>query len=312
MDAVFIGGLIREARQQLGMSQEKLCEGLCEPITILRIENGQTDSSRSMRLALLQKLGLPERYLYFPSQKELEIDDLKAEARAQTIAFGKAAKADRAERRESALQALHALEKKAGKKDILIRQFIMAERIGLGTEEGPYSPSEQREQLLDAIYVTNSKFDLDQMGSFRYTQAEIELINQIAITYALEGNRDAAISIYRQLLTYIQENNQQLHYYAGQLTMVTFNYVRELVAMEKYEEAIAIAEVGRKVCVKYDNHQLHPQLLAILANCYAHLGNREKSRKFYERAFCMYEAFEDLNNLAHLRNDAEDTLGLDL
>lgn len=152
MDAVFIGGLIREARQKLGMSQEKLCEDLCEPITILRIENGKTNSSRGMLLALLQKLGLPERYLYFPTQEELEIDDLKAEARARTIAFGKAAKTDRTAQRESALQALQALEKKVGKKDILIRQFTMAERIRLGTEEGPYTLPEQRELLLDAIH----------------------------------------------------------------------------------------------------------------------------------------------------------------
>ena len=47
----------------LGLTQEELCEGLCEPATLSRIENGRQAPSRSRANALLQRLGLPnDRY----------------------------------------------------------------------------------------------------------------------------------------------------------------------------------------------------------------------------------------------------------
>ena len=41
MKEIFLGEVIRQRRIELGLTQEELCEGICEPITISRFEHGR-------------------------------------------------------------------------------------------------------------------------------------------------------------------------------------------------------------------------------------------------------------------------------
>ena len=47
---------MKQRRLELGLTQEELCEGICEPITISRMENGRQTPSRNRINALLQRL----------------------------------------------------------------------------------------------------------------------------------------------------------------------------------------------------------------------------------------------------------------
>ena len=60
MREVFLGEYMKQRRLELGLTQEELCEGICEPITISRMENGRQTPSRNRINALLQRLGLPD------------------------------------------------------------------------------------------------------------------------------------------------------------------------------------------------------------------------------------------------------------
>lgn len=313
MERIPIGRFIRERRTARGIPQEELCDGICDVTTLSRIENGKALPRNLTLHMLLERLGEPDHYYTVPMDEyENRIRPLRKEARTRVIAFGKAPMADKAARREEALSVLQELEELTEEDDFFTRQRILSDRVTLGTPEGPYPPAQQRELLLEALRLTVSDFDITRIDNFRYTQEETELINKIAITYVLEENRETAIFIYRQLLAYIQENNQQLARYSGQMTMVAYNLAREQMIDQQFEAAITTAELGRSACVKYGNHQLHPQLLAVLANCYAHLGDCQKSEKFYRQAYYVYEVFENLEGLTHLKNDARDTLKLEL
>ncbi|MBP3521895.1 MAG: hypothetical protein J6J87_11210, partial [Oscillospiraceae bacterium] len=100
--------------------------------------------------------------------------------------------------------------------------------------------------------------------------------------------------------------------YVPQLTMVAFNYALALNKESCWEESAEIAQIGRKACVDYGYYQFLPGLLALLANCYSHQGNRVESLECYYRAYYLYKELNQLDNLAHLRNDARDTLQLEL
>ena len=41
MELIFLGDFIRCRREDLGLTQRQLCEGICEPMTISRIERGE-------------------------------------------------------------------------------------------------------------------------------------------------------------------------------------------------------------------------------------------------------------------------------
>lgn len=64
MKEVFLGEVIRQRRLELGLTQEELCQGICEPMTIFRFENGKQTPSRNRIKALLQRLGLPDDRFY--------------------------------------------------------------------------------------------------------------------------------------------------------------------------------------------------------------------------------------------------------
>ena len=51
MEQLFIGELIRQRRLELGLKQCELCEGICEPVTMSRLESGkQTPGSNKLRM----------------------------------------------------------------------------------------------------------------------------------------------------------------------------------------------------------------------------------------------------------------------
>lgn len=59
MEEFKLGTYIKKHREELGMSQEDLCGGLCAVSTLSRIENNQQDPSRRLTMSLLERLGLP-------------------------------------------------------------------------------------------------------------------------------------------------------------------------------------------------------------------------------------------------------------
>lgn len=80
MKNVFLGEYVKQRRLDLGLTQEQLCDGICEPMTLSRLENGKQTPSRNRINALLQRLGLPDdRYFALLSKNELEMEALQKE-----------------------------------------------------------------------------------------------------------------------------------------------------------------------------------------------------------------------------------------
>lgn len=41
MNVYFLGEYIKKQREKLGLTQEQVCEGICEQVTLSRLENGR-------------------------------------------------------------------------------------------------------------------------------------------------------------------------------------------------------------------------------------------------------------------------------
>ena len=107
MKELFLGEYIKNRRMDLGLTQEQLCEGICEPITLSRLENGKQTPSRNRINALLQRLGLPDdRYFALLSKNEMEINALQEEIRMDTIRYQRAGDEERPKIRETALEKI--------------------------------------------------------------------------------------------------------------------------------------------------------------------------------------------------------------
>ena len=58
----------------------------------------------------------------------------------------------------------------------------------------------------------------------------------------------------------------ELSRYAGRLSLVAHNYARELLLDKRYDEALEMAELGRRTCVEYGAYTAHPAFQWTLYN----------------------------------------------
>lgn len=288
MKQYFIGELIKKRRLELKLTQEQLGEGICEPITISRLENGRQTPSMNKLRVLLQRLDLPEdKYYALISKNEMQVSDLQAEIVSCNVLKDS----------ERGLPKIAELEKLADPDDTLIQQFILRSKVLLGKKENeqmiPYTYEEKLDMLFEAIRLTAPSFDIDAIYEGLYSIDEVKVINQIALVYSDLKQHEKAIDIYYQLLKYIKKHFQNILQSGGLLPLVAFNYARELDLVGRYAEAVEIAEIGWQACVKYGQYHTLPATIALIAECYHFLGEDNKSKNFYRQSFYLCQAIND-------------------
>lgn len=311
MQELFIGEAIKKRRLELGLTQEQLCEGICEPITVSRLENGRQTPSRNRINALLERLDLPsDRYSALLSSQELEVEALQREITSYNIRFDKAPADEKHHIRELALNAHKRLEAIIENDDTLSRQFILRSRVLFGTEDGPYSCEEKIQMLTEAIRLTVPSFDIDDIVRGLYTIDEIKIINHLAMEYSDAGKSMDAIGIWSQLHKYIRKHFHNIPLGRARLSMVAYNYAKELNVIGQYQSSIEIAKEGQQVCLDYGFYHSLPGLLAIQAESYHFLGDDVKSRDCYNQAYYLMKAVGDNANLQILIENAGRDIGL--
>lgn len=123
MENFFLGEYIKQRREALGLTQKQVCEGICDPVTLSRLENGKQTPSRNRINAILQRLGLPDdRYISLLSKNELKIEALKKEIVACGVA----------EKVHEGFEKLAQFEKLADPEDQIARQFALRSEVLLG------------------------------------------------------------------------------------------------------------------------------------------------------------------------------------
>ena len=311
MREIFLGEVIRQRRVELKLTQEEVCEGICEPITISRMENGKQTPSRNRVKALLQRLGLPDdRFYGLLSAKELEISRLEKEIVSCSVRFERAEGEEKKVARAEALAKLQALEQVIDGDDTLSQQLILRSRYLLGTEQGRYDFETGLAMLLEAMRLTKPRFDLRQIEKGLYTEQEVKLLNNMALCYSRADEHLEALAHLRQLLGYLQTSWEKILPHRAHIPLVACNYARELGLVKRYAEAIDIAEEARDICINYGHYLLLPELLAVLAECSFFIGDSARSAALYRQAYNFYETIKNEKNRSIIQAEARERLGL--
>ena len=302
MKNVFLGEYIKQRRLDLGLTQEQLCEGICEPMTLSRLENGKQTPSRNRINALLQRLGLPDdRYFALLSKNELEMEALQKEIVACNVT----------EKVSEGFEKLAQFEKLSDLDDPIAQQFILRSREVLGCLDRRYTPQERIDLLMQAIRLTVPRFELDQIEQFLYSRDEIKIINQISIAYSDDGQNEKAVEIYDQLLRYILKHFQETITSIGMLPLVLYTYARVLDLSGHYEEGAALAKEGQEACLQYGHYQYLSGCLEIYAECCFFLGRTKESAKAYRQSYYLCEITGNKMNLEITRKEAKEYLGIE-
>ena len=312
MQEMFLGDVIKRRRLELNLTQEQLCQGICEPITISRLENGKHAPSHQRINALLERLDLPaDRYYALLSKKEMDIEALQKKIVACNLRFEHSLGAEKAQARTEALQAHRELEAIIDKDDMTSRQLVLRSRVILGKEDGPYSLEEQQSLLLDAIHLTCPGFDLDDISHGLYTIDEIKIISHLAtINYHAE-NYQGAIELWEQLCQYIRKHFRSIPPTRAHLNMVLFNYATVLYKTGQYQKALEAAEEGRRVCLDYGQYRFLPGMLEVMADCYRRLGDSGQSKALYYQSYYLCKAVGEVRNAEITRQEIKEYFDLE-
>lgn len=303
MQNFFLGDYIKQKRLDLGLTQEQLCDGICEPMTLSRLENGKQTPSRNRINALLQRMGLPDdRYFALLSKNELEMEALQKEIVACNVT----------ERVAEGFEKLAQFEALAAPDDQIAQQFILSSKVLLGRLDGRYMPREQIDMLMQAIRLTVPRFDLENIESFLYTKDEITIINQIGLAYSDDGQNKKAAEIYYQLLRYVRKHFKETITLIGALPLVLYNYARVLDLCGRYEEGAELAQECRKACIQYGHYQELPRCLEIEAECRHFMGDEETSKELYCQSYYLCKVVEYQVGLEIVKKEAKEYLNLTL
>ena len=303
MKNVFLGEYIKQRRLDLGLTQEQLCEGICEPMTLSRLENGKQTPSRNRINALLQRLGLPDdRYFALLSKNELETEALQKEIVACNVT----------EKVSEGFEKLAQFEKLTDPDDPIAQQFILRSREVLGCLDRRYTPQERIDLLMQAIRLTVPRFELDQIEQFLYSRDELKIINQIGIAYSDEGQNEKAAEIYAQLLRYMRKHFQETITSIGVLPMILYNYARVLDLCGRYKEGAELAQECRKACIQYGHYRFLPSCLEIEAECRHFMGDDKNSRELYHQSYYLCKVIDYQIGLKIIKKEAKEYLGIEL
>ena len=254
MKEVYIGSIIRKRRQELGLTQEQLCRGICETVTLSRIENGKQTPSRSKLNALLQRLGMPgERYYALLSEQEMKISNLQTE-------------------------------------------IVSCNVLG------------QREQGLKKLDELEQMMEADISGNL-YGVDELKIINQIALVYADYGQTKAAVSLYSQLLQYLDGHLQSLEQTRPMKILISYNYARVLCMEQQNEQAIQVAQQGIECSVQSGRSSCMGGLLFVIAQSLHQLHREEESKRYFYQSYFYYCSMQDNKNAQLMKENIEEYFG---
>lgn len=296
-----IGDVIRKERKLLGLSQEQLSEGICTSSWLSKIESGACIPTHAIFECLMQRLGKnSSQYILYQSELEMEIDKLKFETRRlySTSALDEA---------KESFEALKELIREENRQDM---QFKLLYDILLYKDKDS-TPETLLELLKEAILYSIPTFDEKKISSYLLSKDEMVIINNIALSKYRIGHSKEAISILKQLRTYLE--NPKFDYEEKRRTypLVMYNLSKWLKIEKDYTECLSTTTQAIEFCIKYDAHSETPYLLFYKASALAELGSMKLARKTFIESYHLFTVFKEHSFADHTLKFAKESYEID-
>lgn len=230
-----IGNFINQRREELGITQDDLAEGLCSVTTLSRLENcEQTPRSGTVR-ALLQRLGYSGALLFQAvGREEFEISQLQVKIVQMFNSYDRSGVPE-------ALVKLDGYRDFFSKSD---RQFY--EIIYAVFYKDRFTNDEMLQRLESALRITHPKYSIDNLPNF-LTYEEATALNAIAGALEKKNEREAAIKVLYHLRDFYSKDIVDKQEVLKALPIILYNLSKLLGLSGKYDECIEICNQGIKL-----------------------------------------------------------------
>lgn len=235
-----VGEVIRRTRESMGITQEKLSDGICSVENLSRIETGKVRPNRNTFEKLMERLGRSgEKYLPFVRGEDMETHILRDKVGAL---IGNC-------KYEEMEPFLDKLEEKLDMTDPINKQYILRVRALADYYLGKTTEKEKRVQLEYALRCTLPDYQDGILPRQILTRIEVFTYCNIAVSYAEEGNLEKAIVMLRQIEKYFQIEKIDSTERAISEALALSNLAQCLGRQGRYIEARSVHEKVKKICI---------------------------------------------------------------
>ncbi|MCD8107466.1 MAG: helix-turn-helix domain-containing protein [Oscillospiraceae bacterium] len=280
MDKKDIGKLIKTRREEKNCTQEELCNGICTPSTLSRIESGKFCSNTSVLARLLERLGLSADYLreanndedYLVRQKIRDINHVNISGD-----------------REKARSMLAELGKNYDSFSVENKQRYEVIDTKMLYEDGLIDAKTQLDHLEDSLRLTVPNYDENNLPKYM-TNMEAQILRDIANSYGGMQGYESAATILTHIKGNIEKNIVDKAYSARKLINVCYSLSKYLGLMGRYDESIQVSQEGIECCEYVSNLSRLPSCMYNCAWSLArrnNVGDKEEAKKLAEEALSL-------------------------
>ena len=234
--AVFqLGPILKARREELGLSQEDLADGICAVPTLSRIENGERMPTKNHFEMLMQRLGYSAMSIDFFSDKQtFRLHELKIKTRYAYMTEDYSLAKTRFDEFDGLLDNPTNIDK----------QFSILYKTLLNKEQ--YDSTSRLKQFEDALKLTCPKYDTGYIPHV-LSYEEIILLNNIAVCNDAAGDRNRAIFILYTLKEYYEHHMISTDESLRTQPLILYNLSKYLGLSGRYNECIEICDLGIRI-----------------------------------------------------------------
>ncbi|OUN22209.1 helix-turn-helix transcriptional regulator [Pseudoflavonifractor sp. An85] len=304
-----LGDTLRELRKQKGLSQEDLAEGICSPVSISRIENGNQIPSQPVLEALLEKLGTGLYQIcnvYYRSEQQEDFEE-----RAQVIVnLGEEENMDQAWQELNRLQQDCPDDTRSRQLCWLVESTLRLECHDTDPENYPLAYTMELAQK--ALALTRPNFDYENFPNSILTIFEVDLLHiMVAIWAGMDRNMDA-LRLGERLYASLKKHKSDVVSYERAKINVVRNLGAILAKMKMYQDALQYIDEAEALSLKNDEHSLLVMIELTRAEIYCLTDRKEECADILKTLAAYTALTKQTTYLSSIQRLAHDKLGLDL
>ena len=299
-----IGNFIKQRREELGITQNELAEGLCSLPTLSRLENGTQTPHQSTVRALLQRLGYSDALMFQAAgREEFEIAQLKVKIRQLYNTRD----------RDGARELFAKLSEYREFFSVSDRQMYEIMYVAFYKDE--FTNEENLEKLENALRMTHPDYNIKNLPRI-ITYEEAMALNIIAAIFSEIGKQDQTIKILYHLKNFydhgVVDNQETLK----SLPVVLYNLSKFLGLSGRYDECIDVCNQGIKLMKDYTRSRCLALTLYNLAWAMMKRGREcdiEPAKYALKEAYCVALVLDNRRSfIERLKKFSMDNFGEEL
>lgn len=231
-----LSDVIKGRRIGMGLTQEQLSEGICDPVSISRIENGAVGPKTTILLKLMEKLKFPGG----KASLSLSVGSEGAYKTAEKI---------RVVRKFSRYEELPPLVeefKRGWKGDLFSEQYLMELESSTAHVLKKIDVETHEKNLWEAFHMTVPDKSCEELKRWAFTRTEAMLINMFSYVCEKLNKREEGIEWLRLLKEYYERQPLEKRHYIDGYELTLCNLGDLLGNQKKYEEAIRLEDIANR------------------------------------------------------------------